>query len=126
MEGRYIYYNPNPKKKRASDCVIRAITKITGLTWDEAYLALSSVVLSEYDMPSSNDIWEEYLMSLGYKKSLLPNTCPHCYTIRDFAYDRPRGKYVACTGSHVVAVIDGIYYDAWDSGDEVVSYFFAY
>lgn len=126
MEGRYIYYNPNPKKKRASDCVIRAITKITGLTWDEAYLALSSVVLSEYDMPSSNDIWEEYLMSLGYRKSLLPDTCPHCYTIRDFAYDHPRGKYVACTGSHVVAVIDGIYYDAWDSGDEVVSYFFAY
>lgn len=126
MESRYVYYNPNPKSKKTTDCVIRAICKITDLDWESSYLALSSVVLTEFEMPSSNYIWETYLSSLGYTKELLPNTCPHCYTVSDFAKDHPKGKYVACTGSHVVAVIDGLYYDAWDSGNEVVSYFFRY
>lgn len=126
MSSRYIYYNPNPKSKKTTDCVIRAICKITDLDWESAYLALSSVVLTEFEMPSSNYIWETYLESLGYIKELLPNTCPHCYTISDFAKDHPTGKYIACTGSHVVAVVDGLFYDAWDSGDEVVSYFFRY
>ena len=121
----YKYYNPNPKNKKTSDCVIRAICRISGMDWESAYLALSTVVLSEYEMPSSNYIWETYLKSLGYRKTLLPNTCPECYRVRDFAADNPRGFFVACTGSHVVAVVDGTYYDAWDSGDEVVSYFFS-
>jgi hypothetical protein len=28
------------------------------------------------------------------------------------------------TGTHVVAVIDGDYYDAWDSGNEVIDRYF--
>lgn len=120
----YIYYNPNPKRKRGTDCVIRMLTKICGFDWESAYLALSSVVLSEYDMPSNNDIWESYLKSLGFFKSLLPIDCPDCFTVRQFAAEHPRGTYVACTGTHVVAIEGGDWYDAWDSGDEVVSYFF--
>lgn len=120
----YIYYNPNPKRRRGSDCVIRMLCKICGFDWESAYLALSSISLSEYDMPSSNDIWEIYLKSLGFKKSLLPTNCPNCMNVREFSDYFNRGTYVACTGTHVVAVINGNYYDAWDSGDEVVSFFF--
>lgn len=120
----YIYYNPNPKGKKTTDCVIRMLTRIYGMTWEEAYLSLSKVALAEYEMPSSNYIWEKYLLTHGFKKELLPHTCPDCMTVRAFARMFDNDIYVACTGSHVVAVEYGDYFDAWDSGDEVVAYFF--
>lgn len=36
----------------------------------------------------------------------------------------PRGTYVIGTGTHAVCVIDGNYYDAWDSGEETPTYFY--
>lgn len=124
MKSDYIYYNPNPKNKKTSDCVIRAICRITGMDWESAYLALSSIVLSEYEMPSSNFIWEKYLTSIGYKKYVI--NCHDCVSVADFVKDHKKGFFVACSGSHVVAVIDGKYFDAWDSGDEIISYYFAF
>lgn len=120
----YAHYNPNPLGKRTGDCVIRMLTKIFNLTWDEAYLKLSTVVLREYEMPSDNTIWELYLKEHGFSKRLLPTNCPRCMSVYEFCERFPVGTFVVCTGSHVVAVIDGLYFDAWDSGDEVVSYFF--
>jgi hypothetical protein len=55
----------------------------------------------------------------GFRKFYLPDTCPDCYTIRQFCRDNPIGKFIVGTGTHVVAVLDGNYYDTWDSGDEV-------
>lgn len=120
----YIYYNPNPKNKITTDCVIRMLTKIYDLPWEDAYIKLSDVVLSEYEMPSSNFIWEKFLLSNGFIKRLLPSICPDCTTVSHFTNMYNLGTYVVCTGSHVVAVIDGDYYDAWDSGNEVVTYYF--
>lgn len=36
----YIEYNVNPADKKVGDCVIRALTKALGMTWEEVYLAL--------------------------------------------------------------------------------------
>lgn len=53
----------------------------------------------------------------GFERKIIPNTCPDCYTIKDFCRDNPEGVFVVGTGSHVVAVIDGDYIDSFDSGD---------
>jgi len=119
----YTYYNPNPKGKSVGDCVVRAISKITGMTWDKAFAELCDVAYDEKDMPSSNQVWGEYLRQIGYRRYIVPDTCPDCYTVRDFCYEHPIGVYVLATGSHVVAVIDGSYYDSWDSGEEVPIYY---
>ena len=66
----------------------------------------------------------EVLKENGFVQQVLPSTCPDCYTIADFAKDHPEGTYIVATGSHVVAVQDGSYYDTWDSGHDVPSYFF--
>ena len=71
------------------------------------------------NMPSVNKVWGNYLSSIGFERYLLPNTCPECYTVREFCHDNPEGIFILATGSHVIAVIDGNYYDAWDSGDEM-------
>lgn len=77
-----------------------------------------------HDMPSSNAVWGAYLIDLGYKRYVIPNVCPACFTIRQFCELHPKGKYLLATGTHVVTVIDGDYYDTWDSGDEVPVYYF--
>ena len=74
------------------------------------------------DMPSSNEVWGSYLRKLGYKRIDIPNSCPACYTVRDFCIDNPVGEYLLATGSHVITVINGDYYDTWDSGDEIPAF----
>ena len=74
-------------------------------------------------MPSSNAVWSEYLRRLGYSRVPLPNTCPLCYTVKDFCIDHPHGRYLLALYEHVVAVEDGYYYDTWDSGDKTVLYY---
>ena len=120
----YVYYNPNPKNKNTTDCVIRMLTKIYNISWQEAFLELTGIVLNEFEMPSSNFIWEKYLLNNGFVKRLLSPTCPDCITISEFSEMYDLGTYIVCTGSHVVAVFDGDYYDAWDSGNEIVTYYF--
>lgn len=119
----YRYYNPNPKRRSANDCVIRAISKITGLSWDDLYIEITSIGFVEKEMPSTNAIWGILLKRFGFRKYLIPDTCPDCYTVKDFCMDNPFGSYILGTGSHVVAVINGDYYDSWDSGNEIPVYY---
>ena len=75
------------------------------------------------DMPSSDNVWNEYLKSKGLTRHIVPDTCPNCYTVKQFADEHPKGHYIVFVGQHVVAVIDGDYIDTWDSGDRVPIYY---
>ena len=115
----YVHANPNPNGAYVEDCVIRAIAIATNKSWDEIAINLFLQAFIMKNMPSVNKVWSSYLRSIGFIYYPLLNTCPDCYTIRDFCIDHPDGIFILATGSHVVAVIDGDYYDAWDSGDEL-------
>ena len=119
----FIFFNPNPRQKLVGDCVIRAISKITDMSWDDTFESITNVAFLEKDMPSANNVWGEYLKHLGFNRFVIPDTCPACYRVKDFCLDHPYGRYVLATGSHVVAVINGNYYDSWDSGEEIPIYY---
>lgn len=119
----FIEYNPNPKKKLIDDCVVRAICKVTGKDWYQVRTELFLMSLHECDYDWKNYVWGKYLERIGFTQHLLPNTCPYCYTVRDFCNDFPYGTYLLAIGDHVVTVVDGDYYDTWDSGDEVPVYY---
>ena len=119
----YKFFNPNPSGKRVGDCVIRAVSFLTEQDWEETYLRITLQGFEMFDMPSSNAVWAEYLRRQGYKRYVIPDSCPDCYTVKEFCKDNSFGKFLLATGSHVVAVKNGDYYDAWDSGNEVPIYF---
>lgn len=125
----YVYYNPNPRRRTTTDCVVRAISKLMGMSWDEAFIRLSMMAFYKKDALEKNHVWGDFLTLNGYHKHFIPNRCPNCYTVREFAYEHPRGAYLiridGLTDGHVVTVIDGDYYDSWDSGDEIVEYYYA-
>lgn len=119
----YRNYNANPMLRRGDDCTVRAISTVLNKTWDEVYCSLCEYGRYEYDMPTSNHVWGKYLTDEGYTRHIVPNSCPHCYTVRDFASDHKNGKYILALHGHVVACMNGDYFDSWDSGDEVVIYY---
>lgn len=120
----YKFYNPNPVTSTAGDCVIRAICAATGDKWDKVYSELCQEGFERGDWGSNNTVWDGYLRKRGYKRYIIPNTCPDCYTIADFAADNNVGRYIVATGSHVVTVINGDWFDTWDSCAKVPLYYF--
>lgn len=118
------YYNPNPMNKNVGDCVIRAISKVLDWDWNDTYTALCLQGYVMSDLPTSNQIWGAFLRKQGFTRQVIPNECPDCYTVEDFCKDHPTGIYVLGTGSHAVCVVDGFYYDAWESGMEQPIYYY--
>ena len=120
----WYFYNPNPEGFFVGDCTVRAICAVTGLTWRMVHLAQSVLSSVMSNMPSSNRVWWKLLTMFGYDRVTLIDQCPDCYTVSDFAHDHPKGKYVLGPMEHAVAVIDGDWYDTWDSGNTVPLYYF--
>lgn len=120
----WIYWNPNPNGKQVGDCTIRAITKALGKEWHDVFFALTLQGAVMCDMPSSNAVWSAFLKKNGFRRITLPADCPDCYTVQDFCNDHPEGLFVVGIGTHVLTVIDGNYFDSWDSGNETPAYYF--
>lgn len=119
----YVYYNPNPNGKNVGDCVIRAISKATNMDWESVYTGICVTGYSMCDMPSANCVWGAYLRGNGFVRDVVPNECPECYSVADFAREHPQGTYILALTGHVVCVKDGDWYDSWDSGDKIPMYY---
>lgn len=107
--------NPNPDGLRVGDCVVRAIAIALDISWIDAYLDLCLQGLLMRDMPSANAVWDAYLQAKGFTKDVVTNA----RSVKEYCGSNPEGISVLGTGQHVVTVINGDYYDAWDSGDEI-------
>ena len=120
----WIEYNPNPKKLHVGDCTVRSICAVTGLDWHTVHKALCDLSGDMADMPSADRVWWALLEQMGFSRKKMIDRCPECYTVAQFAYDHPRGIYVLGPHEHAVAVINGDWWDSWDSGNTVPTYYF--
>lgn len=121
--NRWRYYQPSPTGRNVGDCAVRAISKALGIDWETAYALIVMNGFLMNDVPSSNSVWGSVLRQNGFYKSVLPPTCPDCYTAEEFARDHPHGIYVLGFGTHVATVKDGFIYDSWDSSKEIPVYY---
>ena len=119
----WIEFNPNPNRRSTIDCTVRALCKALDMDWDTVSLALSAIAFVQKTMPSENGVWGTLLHRNGFRRYVIPNTCPDCYTARQFCRDHPRGVYVLVFTSHIATVVDGNLYDTWNSMDEFLQFY---
>lgn len=120
---RWVKYNANPAGKRVGDCTVRAICKATGQDWETVYAGITAYGFIIHDMPSANHVWGAYLRSKGFSRHIVDDHGEDRYTVSDFCRDNPKGTYILSIDGHVVCVVDGKYYDSWDSGEEIPIYY---
>lgn len=105
------YYNANVLGHSVNDCVVRAISKAQGKTWDETYEELSDIAQSEGILLDDVSFVEEYL-DKRYKR-----TCHYSKTVGEFAKEHKRGTYLITMEGHITVIINGIIYDTFDCSD---------
>lgn len=116
---RFIKYNPNPAHRNVSDCSVRALSKALDQSWEETYIGLAIQGLLMSDMPHANSSWGTYLKRKGFVRDMAPENM----TVSEFADEFNRGTYILALSGHVVCIKNGVLFDSWDSGDEIVLYF---
>lgn len=115
----YKYYQPNKKdiKDEYGDCVIRSLTKALDMDWMQVFEELLPYAREMQCMPNSKPCYERYLADKGLVYKGISNAKgTKRPTVDRFAKDHPSGIYVLRVAHHLVTVIDGFYYDTWDSG----------
>lgn len=112
----FIRYNPNPKRSHAIDCTVRAISKVLDIPWDKAYIGIAVQGLIEGDMPSADHVWGKYLKEKGFTQEIAEEN-----SVEEFALGNV-GRCVLKVSEHVVAVVDGDWYDVTDCRKAVPLY----
>lgn len=122
-DSSFYRFNENPDDNRVGDCTVRAMSTVLGQDWDQTYIELCLQGFIMRNMPSANRVWGAYLRSKGLRRDLVSDECDECVTVSAFAEHHPKGRYLLALDEHVVAVVDGHYFDTWDSGNEVPFYY---
>lgn len=120
----YRYFNPNPFNfVRKRDCVIRAICAVLDVSWDEAFDMLADRAKQMGTTMDENAVYWSLLRQEGFNMATVPSYCPDCITGTEFCRTHPYGIYLLGFDGHVAAMIDGKIMDTFNSGDEIVNYY---
>lgn len=121
--NRYKYYQPNKKdvKDKFGDCVIRALTKALNKSWVEVFDELVPISREMQCPMECKPAYEECLKNNGFVYCGITNKKgTKRPTVRTFAEKHTQGIYYLNVANHCVTIVDGIYYDIWDSGNKCV------
>lgn len=123
MKSRYYcYYQPNRKdlKDKTGDCQVRALSKVLNITWLEAFDLTIPICreLQTYTIFDGNlEKTKEAMSTLGFVYHPISNARGSKRpTVEEFAKAHKTGRYICKVAHHVVAVVDGQYFDTWNSG----------
>lgn len=119
----FVKFNQNPKQKRTTDCVIRAISFALGKTWEEVYRDLAEQGIENGLMLNDRNNWKLYLKVLGYNMERMPKTLNNKrYTVEQFADEIARKgcTYIVKIANHITVVKDKKLYDTWNCKNKCV------
>lgn len=120
-DRKWIKYNPNPQNNNTGDCSIRAYCKAENLDWNDAYDMASKLGKEMAMICDDHKVVDKILTErFGYEYTKGERGSKK-KTVNEFAIEHPKGKFILWVHAHVVALIDGYYYDSWDSGNRKVN-----
>ena len=112
----FTYYNRNPKGKlRGSDCVARAISTATGMSWETVIRDITELGIKLGSVFNEKSTYAKWLELNGWVKMPQPRKINNTkYTLAEFLKLCPKGIYIVNLANHLTVVEDGIVYDTWD------------
>ena len=119
----FVNYNANPKNKKTSDCVIRAICTALEVSWEQVYKEMLDVALRTGYAISSKQNYTKYLSIKGYEKQKMPRRNDNSrYTIKEFIDELadPNKTYIIDMANHVTVASAGKLYYIWNCGSKSV------
>lgn len=122
-DKRWKEYNPNPKERNIGDCTLRSYCAAFGISWDKAFDIASRVAKENSSMiqyVADKVLTEEFNCIVDEKYNKKTVKGKDRITVNEFAMSHPYGIYILHVRQHQVTVIDGVYWDSWDSGDKKV------
>lgn len=126
----YHFYNANPKNRRTTDCVVRAICTALEQDYNKTVIELAELQCTTGYDSSDSKLYDKYLQSKGWIKHKQPRKADNTkYTGNEFCSKLSKdvlfiGKNVIAHigGNHIVCIkeTDGIHgthkvFDIWDS-----------
>lgn len=125
----YQYENVNPKNKFGGDCVVRAVARALGQSWETTVREMTELGIKMGFVLNDKHVYDKYLVSKGFVKCKEPrDVCNRKLDVKDWIIMEQiaRGKIVANVGSHhVTCIIDGVVHDIWNcSKDTMHVYWF--
>ena len=119
------YHNANPKNRLTGDCIFRAISTASGISWQDIVMMYYNIVVETgYDDDKTINILLERLNWVKCRQPRKENNTK--YTGSEFCtyIAHPDTNYIANIGfHHIVAIIDKKIYDTWDSSDGCIGYY---
>lgn len=113
----YKRFNANSKQRNAQDCVCRAVSLAFGMEYDAAHRML---------LAWGRDCGSSHKYFRVFKEFLTENNCTYTkyegdLNVDEFCESHPTGTYILVGGfkrltEHAICVIDGDYWDTFDSG----------
>lgn len=130
IHASYKSVNVNSRGNDTGDCVIRSLSVAYGIDYDEVHSELNAIKRRKFGVSdrfhfNSYPVFEEFIRNHGCVKSgyakdigFDPKT-----TLEEFCKANPTGTWCIIltdrrnSPNHMVAVIDGDYYDSWNSAE---------
>lgn len=123
----FIKENVNPKGWKCGDCVVRACSSATGLSWDEVYQALCDIGFKKKRMPNDECCYSKFLTDHGFvRMGQMRNEYGDKMSVAELAeyYEDPEHILVVHTKNHLTCVRFGDIIDAWDTSRQTAGYYF--
>lgn len=114
----YEFYNANPKGRKTTDCVLRAVCTALDQSYEQTAKELLELWIKTGYHMSEARCYGKYLESKGFTKQKQPRKRDNTkYTGNEFVRIF-KGTCVAnIGGNHVVCIKNGKVLDIWDSTD---------
>ncbi len=122
IDDEYVFCNPHPQGKLVNDCVKRAITIASGRNYRDIKIELNRFKqVTGAKVFNERNNWRKYIESIGWKPLTFVAVKGHPrIKVNDFCSIYREGTYLLQVSKHVVAVIDGQFYDTWDCRHKMV------
>ena len=114
---QFINYNANPKNRKTTDCVIRALSTALNNSWENTYRSLVDFSIKQGLMVNDKRAYTNYLKAKGYEMLKMPRHTDNTrYTVKEFVDELAKANtiYIISVANHLTVVKDKVLLDTWN------------